>query len=106
MCELWCVSAGPTKGDTSVTHMQLDGEPWPQAIPAGDAEPLTVRLENPQSTMLSVLCPSYTDKGTSSFLSGTGFNMWWLCPRRSMLSHETPLVPPAACSVRCITPLF
>lgn len=36
--------AGVTKGDTSITHMQLDGEPWPQIIPAGDREPLKVLL--------------------------------------------------------------
>ena len=38
-----CGVVGVTKGDTSETHMQLDGEPWPQTIPAGDREPLKVR---------------------------------------------------------------
>ena len=37
--------AGAAKGGSGETHMQLDGEPWPQAIPAGDAEPLTVRVQ-------------------------------------------------------------
>ena len=31
-----------TKEETSMTHMQLDGEPWPQIIPAGDKTPLMV----------------------------------------------------------------
>ena len=38
------VCAGAARGANAETHMQLDGEPWPQAIPAGDAEPLTVRI--------------------------------------------------------------
>ena len=35
-------AAGLTKEDTSMTHMQLDGEPWPQIIPAGEKTPLMV----------------------------------------------------------------
>ena len=27
-----------------MTHMQLDGEPWPQIIPAGDKTPLMVNI--------------------------------------------------------------
>ncbi|CAL8467982.1 g7520 [Coccomyxa elongata] len=39
-------AGGVTKGDTSETHMQLDGEPWPQTIPAGDREPLKVHIKH------------------------------------------------------------
>lgn len=36
---------GTTKGDSPVTHMQLDGEPWPQDLPADAKDPpLRVRL--------------------------------------------------------------
>ena len=30
---------GTTKGDSPVTHMQLDGEPWPQDLPANAKDP-------------------------------------------------------------------
>ena len=34
-----------TKGDSPITHMQLDGEPWPQDLPADAKDPpLRVRL--------------------------------------------------------------
>ncbi|CAK0764782.1 hypothetical protein CVIRNUC_003193 [Coccomyxa viridis] len=39
-------AAGMTKEDTSMTHMQLDGEPWPQIIPAGDKTPLMVHIKH------------------------------------------------------------
>ena len=48
-CKTWLetwflVGRGATKGDDVMTHMQLDGEPWPQAIPAGkEKEPVLVR---------------------------------------------------------------
>ena len=36
---------GTTKGDSPITHMQLDGEPWPQDLPADAKDPpLRVRL--------------------------------------------------------------
>lgn len=31
------------KGDEAMAHMQLDGEPWAQAIPVNAAQPLVVR---------------------------------------------------------------
>ncbi|CAL5219909.1 g1838 [Coccomyxa viridis] len=39
-------ASGLTKEDTSMTHMQLDGEPWPQIIPAGDKTPLMVHIKH------------------------------------------------------------
>lgn len=42
--DLGCASAGPTHDAEALTHMQLDGEPWPQKIPTGkESQPLTVR---------------------------------------------------------------
>ena len=35
-----------------MTHMQLDGEPWPQIIPAGDKTPLMVCLICYKCTLL------------------------------------------------------
>lgn len=50
------VSAGPTKDGESTTHMQLDGEPWPQAIPAGEkSQPLTVWTSLPRRDTLDLL---------------------------------------------------
>ena len=49
--------AGMTKEDTSMTHMQLDGEPWPQIIPAGDRTPLMVSISNRHKTAGTCSCP-------------------------------------------------
>ena len=49
------MGAGPSKGDTGLTHMQLDGEPWPQAIPAAKgAVPITV-----SAFFLFMMCARY-----------------------------------------------
>lgn len=54
--------AGPTKDVEGLTHMQLDGEPWPQHIPGGDAnQPVKVLV--PMSTGAAMrhahICPTY-----------------------------------------------
>lgn len=42
-----CVGGGATKGDEALTHMQLDGEPWPQTIPTGKGgTPVLVRYRS------------------------------------------------------------
>ncbi|KAK9817059.1 hypothetical protein WJX72_008941 [[Myrmecia] bisecta] len=38
-------ASGLPRGETGLTHMQLDGEPWPQEIPAGDAAPLEIHVK-------------------------------------------------------------
>ena len=50
-CEI-VAGRGATKGDEAMTHMQLDGEPWPQAIPAETGgSPVLVRLRSSQANM-------------------------------------------------------
>ena len=41
-------AGGAAKHDRGVAHMQLDGEPWAQAIPAGSSQPLVVRAAEHQ----------------------------------------------------------
>lgn len=36
------LTGGAIKGEKGQSHMQLDGEPWAQDIPAGEHEPLVV----------------------------------------------------------------
>lgn len=36
------IAGGAAKGDRGLAHMQLDGEPWAQAIPSGSSQPLVV----------------------------------------------------------------
>ena len=38
------VAGSNVKGERGTAHMQLDGEPWAQDIPAGDAAPLVVSV--------------------------------------------------------------
>lgn len=38
-----CLLPVGRKGDEAMAHMQLDGEPWAQAIPVNAAQPLVVR---------------------------------------------------------------
>jgi hypothetical protein len=54
------VIAGPTKDGEGLTHMQLDGEPWPQAIPGGDGnQPVMVR--RPTDILIkSIICGTQT----------------------------------------------
>lgn len=34
--------AGKVEGEPGLAHMQVDGEPWPQEIPAGSSQPMQV----------------------------------------------------------------
>jgi diacylglycerol kinase (ATP) len=46
------------KGETGLTHMQLDGEPWAQQIPAAGQgqQPLRVSMGEAQARLETVVC--------------------------------------------------
>ena len=52
-----------TEEDTAMTHMQLDGEPWPQIIPAGDKTPLMVSIHNWAQHSRCMLMPRIMRRG-------------------------------------------
>ena len=58
----FAIAAAPTKGEEALTHMQLDGEPWPQVIPHGkDAQPIKVCLPHwTAPILLSASCQRRT----------------------------------------------